>query len=231
MNNAQSRNRCHGLLAAVIVCTLVSGLCSQATAAPHVFPDPTLPPVHPDDPTIAYYGKNLHMIFPQGVIMNDPIHKNFRNVQREAVAFDEHETFTSTLETTVDVPGMEIFAAPVTLTGPVTVRVRDYTSGQTGTFATEIIAMNLTGSIGPTTVVVRESPSMQSLGSTTITDLGGGLYEIDSFFDVFTELSVDGGPFYGDLSGGPSRMELCPEPATMSLLALGGLALLRRRKK
>jgi hypothetical protein len=41
--------------------------------------------------------------------------------------------------------------------------------------------------------MIRESPTLPSLGQTSITDLGGGLYQIDSFFDVFTELSIDGG--------------------------------------
>ena len=41
--------------------------------------------------------------------------------------------------------------------------------------------------------LIRESPTRQSLGQTQITDLGGGQFRIDSFFDVFTELSVDGG--------------------------------------
>ena len=79
-------------------------------------------------------------------------------------------------------------------------------------------------------VEIRESPSLPSMGQTTINDLGGGRYEIDSFFDVFTELPVNGGPFYGDMEG-PGRMELCPEPATMGLLGLGAVALLRRRKQ
>ena len=31
------------------------------------------------------------------------------------------------------------------------------------------------------------------LGQISILDIGGGLYEIGGFFDVYTELSVDGG--------------------------------------
>jgi len=43
-------------------------------------------------------------------------------------------------------------------------------------------------SAGP--IQVRESPTLQSTGQTTITDQGSGLVRIDSFFDVFTELSL-----------------------------------------
>ena len=60
----------------------------------------------------------------------------------------------------------------------------------TGTFQTEMLGMNLIGTGG---VMIRESPSRPSLGQTKITDIGVGLYHIDSFFDVFTELSLDGG--------------------------------------
>jgi hypothetical protein len=63
-----------------------------------------------------------------------------------------------------------------------------------------MISMSLSGSVGGSNIQIRESPTLQSLGATTITDLGGGLWEIDSFFDVFTELSVDGGPWVPQLN-------------------------------
>src|SRR4030095_16220292 len=45
----------------------------------------------------------------------------------------------------------------------------------------------------PPGVMLRESPTLQSLGKTTIRPLPGSTqYAIDSFFDVFTELSNDG---------------------------------------
>jgi hypothetical protein len=61
--------------------------------------------------------------------------------------------------------------------------------GPTRFFDTEMIQLDLTA--GP--FMIRESPTRASTGKTAITDLGGGLYHIDSFFDVFTELSLDGG--------------------------------------
>ena len=98
--------------------------------------------------------------------------------------------------------------------------------GRTGTFDTEIIAMSLVGSMsGGPDVVINVLPSS---GRTSITDLGGGQWQIDSFFDVFTEISVDGGAFVP--STAPMRMVLEPEPATLGLLLIGGcLALMRRR--
>jgi len=107
---------------------------------------------------------------------------------------------------------------------------------------TEILAMNLVGG-GP---IILQGPLMSgpvmlrldtdpnpirpSTGQTTIEPAGGGLYHIDSFFDVFTELSLDGGNTWTP-SSGAIHMSLnpVPEPAT---LALGGaclVAALRRR--
>ena len=60
--------------------------------------------------------------------------------------------------------------------------------------------------------------------------MGGGMYMIDSFFDVFTELSVDEGNSWYPAETGSDRISLVPEPLSCVLLGIGGLALLRRRK-
>lgn len=71
--------------------------------------------------------------------------------------------------------------------------------------------MSLSGNLGGGLVEIRESPSIHSTGSTTITQLGNGQFHIDSFFDVFTELSVDGGTSF-IASNDPAKMELLPPP-------------------
>jgi len=58
-------------------------------------------------------------------------------------------------------------------------------------FDTEMLQLDLSG--GGMPAKVRESPTLASQGGTNQRDLGGGQYRIDSFFDVFTELSLDGG--------------------------------------
>ena len=78
--------------------------------------------------------------------------------------------------------------------------------------------------------MVREDVQRASMGETSITDIGGGMYHIDSFFDVFTEVSIDGGGNW-TASASSARMVLIPEPATLGLLAMGGLAVLRKRRK
>ena len=83
----------------------------------------------------------------------------------------------------------------VVLTGPVTTLVRGKGGATTGSWDTEILSMSLSGDVGGVSIEIRESPSLPSPGQTTVVDLGGGQYQIDSFFDVYTELSIDGGAF------------------------------------
>jgi hypothetical protein len=81
----------------------------------------------------------------------------------------------------------------VSLIGPVATKTVGKALSTTGTFDAEIVSMSLSGNAGEFTIILREDPVRASLGRTAITDLGGGLYQIESFFDVLTELSVDGG--------------------------------------
>lgn len=84
------------------------------------------------------------------------------------------------------------------------------------------------GTVDPLPLRLRESPTLPSLGLHQVTELApGGPYQIDSFFDVFTELSLDGGQNWIP-SSGPVRMELTrvgvPEPSSLLLAGLVGIA-------
>jgi hypothetical protein len=60
-------------------------------------------------------------------------------------------------------------------------------------FDTEMLSLDISGGTLPAGMKVRESPTRASVGHTDDTSLGGGLFRIDSFFDVFVELSLDNG--------------------------------------
>lgn len=163
---------------------------------------------------------------PFGVIMTGPVLTPLVGTTvRVAVGNDEQETFDAIL----DAVEIGLGLGPIQLTGLIDTYTTDRNLSTTGTFATEIVSANLSGNTPMGPVMIREDPNRASPGSTDITDLGGGLYHIDSFFDVFTEFSVDGGQTWIASDYG-TRMFLVPEPATLALLLLGGLALMRRKR-
>jgi hypothetical protein len=99
-----------------------------------------------------------------------------------------------------------------------------------GIFQTEMLQLNINGLPGG--AMIRESPTLPSLGQTDISDVGGGFYRIDSFFDVFTELSLDGGQTWIP-STGSGHVQLAgrvPEPGTMGMLTFGLLLVTARRR-
>jgi hypothetical protein len=81
--------------------------------------------------------------------------------------------------------------------------------GTAGVFSCEITELSLVGTAGAYNIEVRESPTLTSGGITDIADVGGGLYYIDSFFDVYTELSIDGGQWMAQTTQA-GRMTLVP---------------------
>ena len=103
----------------------------------------------------------------------------------------------------------------------------------TGLFAIEIVALDLVSQ----GIFIRESPSRPSFGQTLVTDLGSGNYQIDSFFDIFTEISLDGIQWVPDnnqTTGAHFQSQSfnaeVPEPSTMLLVSAAGLILLVRRR-
>ena len=152
---------------------------------------------------------------------------------------DEIEIFGSTLTAMLEVKVNGISQGPpqpISASGPfgsVETLVVGKIGNVTGSFDTEMLSLNLSG-VGPGgPFMIRESPTLPSLGHTSIADIGGGLYQIDSFFDVFTELSIDGGISWMPSTNGAAHMELIPEPTSLSLLAagfVGMMGFIRRRR-
>ncbi len=68
-----------------------------------------------------------------------------------------------------------------------------FDNGSDQYFDTEMLQLDLVGGTLPSNVRLRESPTRASSGKTSIQFLGGDQYRISSFFDIFTELSIDDG--------------------------------------
>ena len=100
--------------------------------------------------------------------------------------------FTATMDF-----GLSIFGGPNTpTTAPANGTLRatfDHQSGSTRFFDTEMVSLDLSGGTLPAGFRLRESPTLASHGPTSIESLGGGQFRVDSFFDVFFELSTDNG--------------------------------------
>lgn len=195
----------------------------------------------PDLPPLGgvYLSTDVHQIFGGPAlefILSLPQHKVIVDELKMRQGNDEVETFFSSLDANLEVKvnGVTVQNGPIQANGPTTTIVFGRVLSPTvGDFDTEMLSMNLSGGTLPPGVMIRESPTLPSLGHTTITDIGGGLYQIDSFFDVFTELSTDGGLSWMPSNNGAGHVELVPEPTSLSLLAaglVGMMGFIRRRR-
>jgi hypothetical protein len=141
---------------------------------------------------------------------------------------DERDIFTASFSFDV-LPGGPIAAGPYNLTGTIDILTPGFLGGPGPYFNTEILAMDFSGP----GIMVRESPTQQSLGESPISSvtLPAGTYTIPSFFDVFVEISLDSGSSWIPSSPAGPYNVATPEPGTWLLAgtALVGLIWKRRR--
>lgn len=130
-----------------------------------------------------------------------------------------------------------MFISPIILTGQVDITYFSKPSLLgTGDFSTQLTSLDLSGSFtgltGHHTLDAILNPSQMSTGETSIEQISSGpdVFQISSFFDVFTELSIDGGPFVP----GPERvatLEATPEPGYYFPIGIGiAFAAVRRAR-
>ncbi len=161
------------------------------------------------------------------IILSEVSHSAFANIQLEQNATGpggtgEKETFDSVLSGLVSINGTT--NTPFTLTGAVEVIAYNRTSdSETGMFITQMLSMDMTGNVAGHSVAITLDPTMSTLGMTTITtESGPGAFHINSFFDVFTDISLDGGPPITTNGVGTTViLGTVPEP---SALVMGGIA-------
>ena len=216
-NGEHPRKSCGATLARVLAppgaMLLAAILATGAAATEGIYSNDCVPP--PD----TYIG-HFHAEYLQGLIdLSEPQHFRFTECDSlpgatALAAASSTHTFGSLIRVDVSVSG----GTPQTMQAPATVTVRvDYT-GVDGAgkrmFDTEMLQLDIAGGTLPPGTRIRESPTMASTGKTTVRDYGGGLFAIDSFFDIFTELSLDDGQTWNPAESGASHMELLPSLAT-----------------
>jgi hypothetical protein len=118
--------------------------------------------------------------------------------------------FTSELDFQYSTDGGQTFtqaSAPVET--KVLVKHAENTA-DTRIFETEIIAIEQQPGPVQLPVMLRESPTLASKGKTTVRKVDGG-FEIASLFEIFTEVSLDGGKNWSPVEN-PSHVVLQPTP-------------------
>ena len=172
--------------------------------------------------TLYSSDEELHGIFPGPIDLTNVIHSCFTSCSVTHVGGDEQETFDSKLNATID-----IGAGPeaIELQGPVEVTTFGRSEGELGTFPTEMVSLQLTGSVGGVTVEIDLDPAETSSGSVTISDNGNGTFDVDSFFDVSTRISIDGSSPQPQTNG-PTTMTLTSTAPAPALGVVGVMATL-----
>ena len=166
--------------------------------------DPTGPGVQVGQESLpsggaAYHGAVPHVFLGGSAVLTCSSHGEFTGAvappapQGATVTSDYFATFEGQLDLAPPL-------VPAPVTHPLSLQAhmveRITLAGAQGamrTFDTELITFELGGSVTPAGAMVRESPSVASTGRTTITALSGGQYRIESFYDVWLEISLDGG--------------------------------------
>lgn len=83
-------------------------------------------------------------------------------------------------------------------------------SGAMLTFDTELVTFELQGTGMPAGIMVRESPRLPSTGTTTVTSLSGGQSRVETSYDVWLDISLDGG---GTWSSADEAVRMTLEPS------------------
>jgi hypothetical protein len=150
--------------------------------------------------------------YANGIVLTNVVHRSFTAaITPPLPGVSTSHTFGSTLEFDVSYDGGLTYThttAPVTCSVQLTCRLGD--DGITEYYDTEMTQLSVAGGGLPSNIQIRESPTRASLGRTTSSAVLGGGYQTDSFFDIYTEVSTDGGVSWLPSVAGPATMTLRP---------------------
>jgi hypothetical protein len=195
-------------VAVVIALAPLAGAVAQAT--------PVTANANCVAPVNSQYAAQFHAQYSIGVLMRNPIHHDFLTCTPPPVGIGTsgNDSFGSTTSFEVSMDGGSSW---VPMTAPANTTVHMVNAGPDGSggtlYNTEMVQLDIAGGSLPPGVMLRESPTLASTGQTTIDPIGGGQFKIDSFFDIFTELSIDGGQTWSP-SNGPGHMDIGPSQVT-----------------
>ncbi|MCX6873778.1 MAG: hypothetical protein NTW21_08215, partial [Verrucomicrobia bacterium] len=165
-------------------------------------------------PNGQYLTPGLCQAYANGIVLRDMRHKLFAGWTEPPVfGASLTHTFDSQLDFQLSIDGgVHFYAAraPATMTCTMN-NVRGF-QGRT-TYDTEVTQLDVAGGDLPVGVQIRESPTKASQGGTSSKAGGGGGGRgggaaISSFFDIFTEVSTDGGGSWSPATNGPAHQEL-----------------------
>jgi hypothetical protein len=178
----------------------LTALSAEVPSSSQTLPITNAPYVSPAD---------WHAAYASGIYISNVTHRGFtQGYPPPPPGGSQPESFGSTVDLQISTDGGHTFV-PASVQMNANVLVTSHSSLDTGGtrfFDTEMLSLDLSGSTLPGGIRLRESPSKASLGRTSIRPDGQGGYKIDSFFDIFTELSTDGGATWQVSTNPPARM-------------------------
>ncbi|MBL8701484.1 MAG: PEP-CTERM sorting domain-containing protein [Alphaproteobacteria bacterium] len=215
-------------------CIVAAAVSAMSASAAVITDAPTLPVLGADyaSPSGAGCFPAMGVCITSGVFtLTAPVSSTFVAVGQDIVT---GAAYHGTLTTLGGTP-----VGPVALTGMIEQVVLGRTApDQTGSWITELLALSLSGPVLGATLTMTLSDVAVSSGTTAIVPLDEQHFSIDSFFDVFVELSLDTptpltttrGPIPVSLVASPVPV---PAPGTLAILGIGlaGLSQLRRRPR
>jgi hypothetical protein len=188
----------------------------------HTYTNNLLPPFLSD------YASLQHARYGTSFVLSNVFHRGFlQQFTPPPLGGSDTHTFDSTVEFDLSQDGGLTYthaAAPATVT--VTITARTNYDGYTVYYDTEMTQLYASGGGLPPGIAIRESPTKQSLGRTTSSGGGGsgGVgYQIDSFFDVYTEITT-GGSSWLPTTSGPAEVILQPETVPVTPVTITGIA-------
>lgn len=221
----QSIARCVSVGSALA--TLVLGVGGAGTAVAGIYATATLPP-----PNAVYAVTAGAGCFPfAGVCVTPGVLANIVPTFSAIVPAGQDIVSGATFTTLLSDLSTGAPIGTVTLSGTFEQLVEGRTTPtEPGDFPTELLNLDFSGPVLGHTLTVTLDASHSSTGETSVEPVGRNEFRIDSFFDVFVDLSLDTNPPLSTTRG-PLTLTLVPEPATIALLVLPLLGLIGLRRR